>query len=175
MQSVRAGAVQTHFFIFTLFLKNSSYMTSFGVNFGGNFDQKMQFWVKKGLQKMDQKKGARPYAHKGLERTMTMARGSLTAPLACALFWTRNNYLSKKQEQLLISESISEPFSWNGLFFDFMSEEMFIFWWNLKQKRQVVANVFLLLFLSKGLWSDTLWAKARRILFVHILEGTWWR
>ena len=163
MQSVHAGAVQTHFFIFTLFLKSRSQKTSFEAHFGDIFHPKLHFWVKKGRQKMDQKKGARPYANKGLERTMTMARGSLTAPLACALFWTRNNYLSKKQEQLLISESISEPFSWNGLFFDFMSEEMFIFWWNLKQKRQVIAKIFLLLFLSKGWWSDTLWAKARRI------------
>ena len=91
------------------------------------------------------------------------------SPPRVRAFWTRNNYLSKKQEQLLISESISEPFSRNGLFFDFMSEEMFMFWWNLKQKRQVIANVFLLLFLSKGWWSDMLWAKARRIAEVSFL------
>ena len=42
--------------------------------------------------------------------------GSLTAPLACAVFWTRINNLSKKQQQLLISESISESFSWNQSF-----------------------------------------------------------
>ena len=48
--------------------------------------------------------------------------------------------------------------------FDFMSEEMLICWWNLKQKRQVIADVFFLWFLSKGPWSDTLWAKALRIL-----------
>ncbi len=65
MQSVRAGAVQTHFFIFTLFLKNSSYMTSFGVHFGGSFHQKLRFLVKKGLQKMDQKKGAPPHWQTG--------------------------------------------------------------------------------------------------------------
>ena len=114
----------------------------FGFILEASFTKNLNFEWTKGLQKMDQKKGARPYAKSLLWPSMTMARGSLTAPLACALFWTRNNYLSKKQEQLLISESISEPFSWNGLFFDFMSEEFFIFWWNLKQKRQVIADVF---------------------------------
>ena len=99
---------------------------------------------------------------------MTMARGSLTAPLACAVFWTRNNYLSKKQEQLLISESISEPFSWNGCFLIPFLKNCDFFWWNPKQKRQVIADVFFLLFLSKGQWSDTLWAKARRILCCEI-------
>ena len=38
--------------------------------------------------------------------TMTTPGGSLTAPLACAVFWTRNNYLSKKQEQVFISDAI---------------------------------------------------------------------
>ena len=102
---------------------------------------KIRILSKKRAPKNGSKKGCPPLRK---QPPMTMARGSLTAPLACALFWTRNNYLSKKQEQLLISESISEPFSWNGLFFDFMSEEMFMFWWNLKQKRQVIANVFAL-------------------------------
>ena len=43
MQSVRAGAVQTHFSIFTLFLKNGSPQTSFWVDFGDNFHQKSEF------------------------------------------------------------------------------------------------------------------------------------
>ena len=103
------------------------------------FSSKIVILSEKRVSKNSSKKGCSPWRK---QDPMTMARGSLTAPLACALFWTRNNYLSKKQEQLLISESISEPFSWNGLFFDFMSEEMFIFWWNLKQKRQVIADVF---------------------------------
>ena len=66
MQSVRAGAVQTHFSIFTPFLKTGSPQTSFWLHFGSNFRPKSEFWVKKGLQKMDQKKGARPYANEGL-------------------------------------------------------------------------------------------------------------
>ena len=37
MQSVHAGAVQTHFFSFALFLKSSSQQTSCRVHFGGNF------------------------------------------------------------------------------------------------------------------------------------------
>ena len=43
MQSVHAGAVQTHFFIFTLFLKSSSQHISYWVYFGGNFHNKSQF------------------------------------------------------------------------------------------------------------------------------------
>ena len=135
MQSVRAGAVETHFFVFALFLKNRFQKTSFWIHFGDIFHPKLHFWVKKGLQKMDQKKGARPYANKGLEGTMTMARGSLTAPLACALFWTRNNYLSKKHELVLISESISEPLSWNGYFWvRFWKICVFDGIWNKKDK-----------------------------------------
>ena len=78
-------------------------------------------------------------------------------------FWTRNNCLGKKQQQLLISESISEPLSWNGLFLESMSGKLLTFWWNLKQKREVIAEVFAHCTFSKGWWSDTLWAKARRI------------
>ena len=43
MQSVHAGAVQTHFFMFTLFLKSRSQKTSFGVHFGGNVRPKLRF------------------------------------------------------------------------------------------------------------------------------------
>ena len=94
---------------------------------------------------------------------MTMARGSLTAPLACAVFWTRNSCLSKKQEQLLISESISEPLSWNGLFLSqFLKIVNFLMESETKKDKQLQKFLFLLS-LSKGLWSDTLWAKARRI------------
>ena len=41
MQSVHAGAVQTHFFIFTLFLKSRSQKTSFGIHLGDIFRPKL--------------------------------------------------------------------------------------------------------------------------------------
>ena len=99
----------------------------------------------------------------GKQGNMTMARGSLTAPLACAVFWTRNKCLSKKQEQVLISESISEPLSWNGLFFESMSGKSLTFWWNLKQKKRSNCRSFCSVYLFLSWWSDTPWAKARRI------------
>ena len=43
MQSVQAGAVQTHFFSFAFFLKNSSLGSSFWVDFGSQFHQQLQF------------------------------------------------------------------------------------------------------------------------------------
>ncbi len=46
------------------------------------------------------------------------------SPPRVRVFWTRNNCLSKKQEQLLISKSISEPFSCNVFFYDSMYEIM---------------------------------------------------
>ena len=52
MQSVHAGAVETHFFIFAYVLENSSQQTCFGVHFGWSFRRKSQPWVKKGFQKM---------------------------------------------------------------------------------------------------------------------------
>ena len=56
------------------------------------------------------------------------------------------------------------------LFLDFdISESIFgklrIFWWNLKQNCRFVR----LFSFSKGPWSDTLWAKARRIyIYIYI-------
>ena len=59
MQSVRAGAVQTYFFIFTLFLKSRSNKTQFGVHFGDDSRPKCNTWVKKGAPKNTLKKLSR--------------------------------------------------------------------------------------------------------------------
>ena len=56
MQSVRAGAVQTYFFIFTFFLKSRSSKTSFGLHFGDDFRSKCHISVKKGAPKNAWKK-----------------------------------------------------------------------------------------------------------------------
>ena len=61
MQSVHAGAVQTHFSIFTCFLKNSSQQTSFGVHFGDNFRQKIATLSENSVPKNCSKKGAPPH------------------------------------------------------------------------------------------------------------------
>ena len=45
-----------------------------------------------------------------------MSQGPWTASPKSKISRTRNNYLSKKQEHLLIRGSISETLSWNGLF-----------------------------------------------------------
>ena len=57
MQSVHAGAVQTHFFVFTRFLKDRFQKISFWIHFGDNFHVKLQIWVNKLLPKMIEKKG----------------------------------------------------------------------------------------------------------------------
>ena len=59
MQSVRAGAVQTYFFIFTLFPKSRSNKTQFGVHFGDDSRPKCNTWVKKGAPKNTLKKLSR--------------------------------------------------------------------------------------------------------------------
>ena len=112
MQSVRAGAVQTYLSIFTFFLKNSSNKPSFWLHFRYDFCLKLHLLVKKGLQQNVEKK-----CPDRLKRDpIPESQGSWTATPRSKISRTRNNYLSKKQEQLLISESISEPLSWNGLF-----------------------------------------------------------
>merc|ERR1711924_401743 len=60
MQSVHAGAVQTHFSIFTLSLKSRSQITSCWVPFWRQFSSKIEFLLKKGHQKRGSKKGAPP-------------------------------------------------------------------------------------------------------------------
>ena len=164
MQSVHAGAVQTHFFSFTLFLKNSYLGFSFWVHFGSHFPQKSQFWEKKGFQKIVQKKGASPYANEELQWPMTLARGSLTAPPPSrarfseqeTIVWARNknrcSFLSP-----FLSRCPGMGYFWIHFWkvVDFLMES--------ETKKTSNCRSFCLLSLSKGLWSDTLWAKARRI------------
>ena len=106
MQSVRAGAVQTYFFMFTIFLKSRSSKTSFGLHFGDDFRLKCHTWVKKGAPKKYLKKVVQADSNTSLFQCPG-APGQL--PQSQRLFeqettiWARNSYLSKKQEQLLIS------------------------------------------------------------------------
>ena len=71
--------------------------------------------------------------------------GSRTACLACAVFWTRNNNLSKKQQQLLISESISESFSWNGSFLSPFLENCAFFMKSETQKNMSLQKIMIVL------------------------------
>ena len=57
MQSVHAGAVQTHFSTFAFFLKSSFQKTSFGLHFGDIFTKNYKFGVEKGFQKSLPKNG----------------------------------------------------------------------------------------------------------------------
>ena len=69
MQSVRAGAVQTYFFIFTLFVKSRSNKTPFGLHLGDDFHAKCYTWVKKGapqkntLKKLSRQTETRAYSN----------------------------------------------------------------------------------------------------------------
>ena len=93
MQSVHAGAVQTHFFSFALFLKNSSLGSSFWVHLESNFLQKSQFWVKKRCSKNCFKKSDPPKSN----TTLLTCREAPWQPPSRARFseqettvWARN-------------------------------------------------------------------------------------
>ena len=60
MQSVHACAVQTHFSVFSCFLKERSLEGAFGVRFGVYFGVFLDILVKKGTSKNASKKGAPP-------------------------------------------------------------------------------------------------------------------
>ena len=72
--------------------------------------------MKKGVPKKYLQKAVQADWNETLFHPIPESRSSWTATPKSKISRTRNNYLSKKQEQLLISESISEPLSWNGLF-----------------------------------------------------------
>ena len=83
MQSVHAGAVQTHFSIFALSLKSSPQNTSFWVPFWTHFSSKMAGLGEKRVPKKCFKKRC-PARLK--QNSIHRPGGSLTAPLACAVF-----------------------------------------------------------------------------------------
>ena len=113
MQSVRAGAVETPFCVFACSLKNGFQKSSFWVHFGSHFPPKLQLCVtKRGSKKRFKKR----YPPRRKQHPMTTAQGSRTAPPRSLIVRTRSSNLSKKQQQLLISGSISESLSWNRSF-----------------------------------------------------------
>ena len=94
----------------------------------------MWFWIKK--------KGAPKIATKKVTLQTQISNSShVQRPLEqqprVRVFWTRNNNLGKKQQQLLISESFFESFSWNRSFLNPFLENILFFWWILKQKHRV--------------------------------------
>ena len=108
------------------------------------FSSKIVTFSEKMVPKIASKKRSRPRRKRN---PMTVARGSLTAPLACAVFWTRNNCLSKKLSE---QETRTGAHFWvhfwavvlEWVISESISGKLLIFWWNLKQKRQVIATVF---------------------------------
>ncbi len=132
MQSVHAGAVQTHFFIFTLLLKSSSQQTSFWAHFRSDFRHKSQFWLKKGLQTNVQKKGAPPYANSSLWPWP----GAPWQPPSRARFseqetavWAARNKSSCSFLSPFLSPCPGMGYFWVNFW------KLLIFWWNLKQKK----------------------------------------
>ena len=87
MQSAHACAVETHFFVFAFFLKNRLHMTSFWLHFGTVFCQQSQFWVKKELQKMVQKKVTPPSQTAGYEHARRLPEAGTLSRIVRA----RNN------------------------------------------------------------------------------------
>ena len=161
MQSVRAGAVETHFCVFACFLKNGFQKTSFWGPFWEPFSSKIAILCdKKGSKKRFKKRC--PAKVKRLP--IPMSGGSRTAPPMSLIVRTRNNNLSKKQQQLLISGSISESLSWNRSFLHpFLENCAFVV---VFFSIVALTHHFLdCLSHVQGPWSDTPWAKARRIYY----------
>ena len=127
MQSVRAGAVQTHFFVFTLSSKNSSPKTSFWVHFWTIFITNQNLEWKEGFKKVF-KKRCPPDSNRGLWPWP----GAPWQPPSCA------RCLNKKQ--LFEQETTTWAHFWVrfwALFLEWvisesMFEKMWIFSWNLK-------------------------------------------
>ena len=143
MQSVHAGAVQTHFFSFALFLKNSSLGSSFWVHLESHFPQKSQFWVKKRCSKNCFKKSDPPQSNKGL----------LTCREAPGEAASRTRFLSKKQ--LSGQQTTTTAHFWvnfwavvlEWVISESMSGKLLTFWWNLKQKKRSNCRSFCSLYL----------------------------
>ena len=97
-------------------------------------------WGKKGSKKMLQKKVPRQtqtqlYRQAGrLPDSPPRVRGFLNKKQLSEQETRAAAHLSKKQEQLLIFESISEPLSWDGLVLGQFLETCY-FLWNQKQKK----------------------------------------
>ena len=138
MQSAHACAVETHFFVFAFFLKNRFHMTSCWLHFATVFWQKSQFWVKKRRSKNCFKKSDPPKSNKSL----------LTCREAPGEAASRTRFLNKKQ--LSGQETTTTAHFWvhfwavvlEWVISESMSGKLLTFWWNLKQKRQVIAEVF---------------------------------
>ena len=93
VQSVHAGAVQTHFCVFTFFSKIASRRLHFGSVLGAIFIKNTVLGGQKGFRKMVQKK----YPPRRKLLPIRGSGASRTAPLACtfseqeATVWARNN------------------------------------------------------------------------------------
>lgn len=104
MQSVHACAVQTHFSVFSCFLKERSLEGAFGVRFGVYFGVFLDILVTKRYFKKCFKKRCPSRLKQG---AINNSGGSRTAPLAHALFkqettiWTATATLSSADAKLL--------------------------------------------------------------------------
>ena len=153
--SPRSGSQKVRFCNYLLHLSKVRRLRNgphFGRCLGASFVQKSQFWLQKRVQIIVQKKSATPlrkqppiigYDHgPGLPDSLPRVRGFLNKKQLSeqetttavhfwvnfwALFW--NGFcLSKKQQQLLISESISELCSGMGSFWvNFWKEKCLFF------------------------------------------------
>jgi len=98
---------------------------------------------------------------------MTMARGSLTAPLACAVFWTKTTVWARNNNSCSFLNPSLNPCPGIHYFWFHFYNNSFLMKFETKDKQ--LQKFLFLLSISKaqvGQWSDTLWAKARRINFI---------
>ena len=106
MQSVHAGAVQTHFFNFAFFLKNSFLEFSFWVYFGCHFLKKSQFLMQQSAPKNVQKKSAPPDSNTHLFQCREAPREAASR----TRFLNNKQQSGQQKQQLFLSESIFEHF-----------------------------------------------------------------
>ena len=145
MQSVRAGAVQTYFFIFTLFLKSRSNKTI--------FVQTVIIGWKKAFQKNTSKKLPR--------QTQTGTYYRVPGPLDSHPYV--KDFSNKKQlsEQETRTAAHFWVYFWSVVlkWVIFVQSLLFDFRFRLTIHFRLVAPMR-----THGWWSDTPWAMARRIL-----------
>ena len=118
---------------------------------------------KKALQKIPKKSCPGRVKH----QSIPMSRGSRAATPKSKIVWVRNNNLSKKQ--LSEQETRTAAHFWIHFRALFLEWAIFLFhvWRNVhclmkSETKKTSHRRCCLWFLSKGRWSDTLWAKARR-------------
>ena len=147
MQSVHAGAAQTHFYVFTVFLKSASGRYHFGPVLEATFHTKLQLWVETSSFGNVSKKVPHLIANKEL----------WTCPEAPREAASRAHFSNKKQQfELKFQKLLLDLMSCarKCCLYLFPLQFVQIKW--LKNEESMSR--------AHSWWSDTPWAEARRII-----------